>query len=331
MKQKLFTLLLALVGLTTTARAQQKQPYAVLDYDMQSLTFYCEWSINTHSSMTYELFLVDADESGTPRWCSYASHIQDVTIDASFADCHSLTSTKNMFHGLENVMYISGLEYLDTKNVTDMSGMFSDCPMLDGLDLSYFDVGKVTDMTGMFSGCSNLMSISTNLDWSHAGLASAGMFQGCTSLQGAVAYDATQVTAAMANPTTGYFSPSPNGPQGMTDEMAINPTHYDVNGDGKVSLADLTYLADVLVGRVKRPVTAFALSASTLGTVAGKTLSLEGVFTPADADCQSLSWISSNVGVVRIVGSGQLQAVAPGTCTVTATTLDGSSLSATLR
>jgi surface protein len=34
---------------------------------------------------------------------------------------------------------ITGIEYLHTENVTDMSGMFADCFFLESLDLSHFD------------------------------------------------------------------------------------------------------------------------------------------------------------------------------------------------
>ena len=48
------------------------------------------------------------------------------------------------------------LNNFDTKNVTNMSGMFSKCKSLENLNLNNFDVKNVTDMRGMFNFCSGL-------------------------------------------------------------------------------------------------------------------------------------------------------------------------------
>jgi surface protein len=42
------------------------------------------------------------------------------------------------------------LSSFDTSNVTDMSGMFANCIMLDSIDVSSFNTSKVTDMSDMF-------------------------------------------------------------------------------------------------------------------------------------------------------------------------------------
>lgn len=71
---------------------------------------------------------------------------------------------------------------IDTRNVTDMSYMFSDCIYLTTLDLSHFDTSKVTDMSGMFYWCSAL----TTLDVSHFDTSNVtsmyGMFNCCSLL-----------------------------------------------------------------------------------------------------------------------------------------------------
>ena len=66
------------------------------------------------------------------------------------------TSCKNWFAGCRNLRNIDGLEYLNTSEVTDMSGMFAECYMIDSLNLSHFDTRNVTDMSRMFAECNML-------------------------------------------------------------------------------------------------------------------------------------------------------------------------------
>ena len=58
-----------------------------------------------------------------------------------------------------SVTAISGLDKLDTSNVTDMATMFLGCSSLTSLDLSGFNTSKVTNMGNMFGGCSSLTSL----------------------------------------------------------------------------------------------------------------------------------------------------------------------------
>ena len=46
-----------------------------------------------------------------------------------------------------------------TKNVTDMSYMFSDFKFLPNINVSNFDTKNVTNMSGMFLGCSTMQNI----------------------------------------------------------------------------------------------------------------------------------------------------------------------------
>lgn len=73
-----------------------------------------------------------------------------------------------------SVKEILGLELLDTTNVTTMCGMFYECTLLDGLDVSSFNTANVTDISSMFSSCKSLSSLDvlnfdtsqvTNMSW----------------------------------------------------------------------------------------------------------------------------------------------------------------------
>ena len=88
--------------------------------------------------------------------------IKSVIFDKSFNE-YALTSLKGFFQECGNLETISGLDYLNTENVTDMSNMFNNCIILPSLDLSNFNTAKVTNMSCMFKIVKNyLRSISLN-------------------------------------------------------------------------------------------------------------------------------------------------------------------------
>lgn len=63
----------------------------------------------------------------------------------------------------------------------------------------------------------------------------------------------------------------------------------------------------------------------------GGTCQLMAVASPANASNQAVSWKSSNTKVAKVNGSGKVTAVGNGTCTITATTKDGSNKKATCK
>ena len=77
-----------------------------------------------------------------------------MVIDPSFADARP-TSTRSWFIAAPS---ITGLNYLNTSEVTDMSHMFAFFKQAS-LDLSHFITDKVTNMRCMFYGCNSLESL----------------------------------------------------------------------------------------------------------------------------------------------------------------------------
>ena len=156
-------------------------PYAVLSSDGKTLTFYHDGKrVDRRTMKTYSLDWPASDE---PYWFSDDSHydITHAVFDASFADVRP-TNTYYWFGEMENLLTITGLEYLNTSEVTNMNGMFMDCCSLTSLDVSHFDTKKVTTMRGLFAGCSEVPS----LDVSHFDTRNvtnmADMFSSCSSL-----------------------------------------------------------------------------------------------------------------------------------------------------
>ena len=74
--------------------------------------------------------------------------------------------------------------------------------------------------------------------------------------------------------------------------------------------------------------TSIALDQETATLTEGETLQLTATVLPDDATDPSVTWSTSNAAVATVDATGKVTAVAPGTATITATTNDGSELSA---
>ena len=121
---------------------------------------------------------------------------------------------------------------------------------------------------------------------------------------------------------------NPNLEQTVEGERVMNLSRYDVDGNGSVSIADVTLLVNALVGRVNYPATSLTLSKSSLSLMKYASIRLTTTILPADADLTALSWTTSNHLVATVDGGGYVTGRSAGTCTITARTLDGSNLSA---
>lgn len=103
-------------------------------------------------------------------------------------------------------------------------------------------------------------------------------------------------------------------------------SRYDVNHDGKVTAADVALVVNAVVGKINYPVEMVSLSRTTASLTIGNTLSLTATVTPADADKPALTWQSSDTSVAIVSETGQVSAIAPGKCTITASATDGSNV-----
>ena len=107
--------------------------------------------------------------------------IVHIVFDKSFST-YTPTSLYCFFEGLTELETITGLEYLNTENVTNMGRMFYDCSKLTSLDVSKFNTANVTNMSYMFYNCTAL----TSLDVTHFNTANVTnmsyMFYNCKAL-----------------------------------------------------------------------------------------------------------------------------------------------------
>ena len=227
----LLAILMCLPICGSHAFAQEAESYAVFDEATNTLTFKHDTNKPTGAFALNEGY-------NAPGWyksngyVSNANTIEKVVFDASFANARP-TSCCKWFFGCTDLTTIEGIEYLNTENVTEMSGMFCGCKaltMLDvskfdtknvqsmssmfwgchaltTLDISNFDTQNVTEMSGMFDGCSALTTIYASDKFvTTACKYDYNMFEGCTNLVGAVPYDEYKIGKEMANYTTGYFT-----------------------------------------------------------------------------------------------------------------------------
>ncbi|WP_278672279.1 BspA family leucine-rich repeat surface protein [Leyella stercorea] len=227
----LLAILMCLPICGSHAFAQEAESYAVFDKATNTLTF------KHDTNKPAGAFALNEGDNA-PGWyksngyVSNANTIEKVVFDASFANARP-TSCCKWFFGCTDLTTIEGIEYLNTENVTEMSGMFCGCKaltMLDvskfdtknvqsmssmfwgchaltTLDISNFDTQNVTEMSGMFDGCSALTTIYASDKFvTTACKYDYNMFKGCTNLVGAVPYDEYKIGKEMANYTTGYFT-----------------------------------------------------------------------------------------------------------------------------
>ena len=118
----------------------------------------------TDSSRTISENYGDISSDTSPKWvANYGS--TNKASNVIIYDKIYPTNTKNWFKSYTGTTL--DLKNLDTNNVTDMVGMFSNCSNLTSIDVSNFNTSSVTNMQSMFYSCSNLTSIDvSNFDTS---------------------------------------------------------------------------------------------------------------------------------------------------------------------
>ena len=253
------------------------RPYAVLTD--ATLTFYCDGFKDTRTGTTFYL-----NEGATaPGWYGKVGSVTTVVFDPSFAGARP-TSTFAWFYNMQSLTTINGLTYLNTSEVTDMRNMFYNCLALEHLDLSSFNTeevvymnnmflfclslqtidlssfntSKVKNMSQMFGDCEALTTIYAGNGWTTDAIEGQGnqrLFLWCINLVGGQgttydespytteggAIDAQYARIDGGTDSPGYFTAKPDFKRG------------DVNGDGQVTIADVTALVNIILGKTTAP------------------------------------------------------------------------------
>jgi surface protein len=292
---------------------KEDEAYAHVSADGTTLTFYYDELKTTRDGHVYPL----NEEYDLPQWTSNAwnNSIQTVVFDTSFAKARPTTTAK-WFVNMEQLTTITGLENLNTSEVTNMSQMFSYCKQLTALDLSTLNTEKVQTMYGMFLGCENLTSLNLSNFNTAAVFNLSRMFTLCTRLS---TLDISSFNTANVTIITNMFSlcgslmtiyvgngwstanvdksnlnnycdmflgdnmleggagtrymdyqwstegnddieyarvDAPGAPGYLTFNGAF--IQGDVNGDGSVTIADVTALVNIILGKTQAPASGVA-------------------------------------------------------------------------
>ena len=174
------------------------------------------------------------------------------SLDLSSFNTANVTNMAGMFSTCSNLTSLD-LSSFNTSKVTIMISMFYRCTSLTSLDLSHFNTANVTNTSNMFYQCSNLTTIYAGNGWStNAVTGSSQMFTYCSNLVGGMG--TTYSTSNPKDKTYARIDGGPSNPGYFTDKNASQSG--DVNGDGSVTIADVTALIDLLLGGGTPPATA---------------------------------------------------------------------------
>ena len=186
-RQILHSVLLAIVAmmlfaLPQYAQAQTKEAYVVRSG--MTLTFYYDMQKATRPGTKWG---IEEEHEGTfiPAWAGTDGTPNTTTtqavFDPSFKDFRPKT-TARWFNYFKALTQITGIENLNTEEVTDMSDMFAYCEALTQLDVSKFDTKNVTNIYGMFYGCAALTQLNVSKFDTKNVTDMGRMFSGCTAL-----------------------------------------------------------------------------------------------------------------------------------------------------
>ena len=226
----LLMLLLLPARMVAQTEASSSKYIATFDSDTETLTFekYEGESLPGDSESEW---VEDGKSVFEMFGSSYLRDIKHIVINESFKT-FTPTTLSCFFAALSELETITGLEYLNTANVTDMSLLFNNCQKLTSLDVTHFNTAKVTNMYRMFnacgltsldlsnfntakvenmelmfSGCSNLKTIYASDKFKTAAvIKSKNMFLGCSSLSGDIDWKSVKVSdKTYAKIDGGYF------------------------------------------------------------------------------------------------------------------------------
>ena len=160
----------------------------VAEYDATNykLTFKKIASINSEAIDLNRIVMVNKKQT-VINLCSLLGikkeAIKNVIFEESF-NTYTPTSLKEFFRDCTGLNEITGLKYLNTAEVTDMSFMFWNCKNLSSLDLTNFNTTKVENMSGMFSSCQKLSSLTLSESFNTANVTDmSNMFSYCNMLE----------------------------------------------------------------------------------------------------------------------------------------------------
>ena len=219
----LLMLLLLPAGMVAQTEASSSKYIATYESSTQTLTF----KKNVGETLPSNSVVVkDKMTVATINTKLGNGTIVHIVFDKSFST-YTPTSLYCFFERLTELETITGLEYLNTENVTNMGRMFYDCSSLTSLDVTHFNTANVTNMSYMFYNCKAL----TSLDVTHFNTAKVtdmySMFSSCSSL---TSLDVTHFNTAKVTDMRYMFS------------SCSSLTSLDVTNFNTANVANMSYM-----------------------------------------------------------------------------------------
>ena len=174
----LLMLLFLPAGMVAQTEASSSKYIATYESSTQTLTFkeYAGETLPENSAWVEDKMTVATINQNLRN-----GTIVHIVFDKSFST-YTPTTLYGFFMDLRKLETITGLEYLNTEKVTDMSYMFNNCSKLTSLDVSKFNTANVTNMSYMFFACSKLTSLDvTNFNTENV-KNMVRMFHNCSAL-----------------------------------------------------------------------------------------------------------------------------------------------------
>ena len=153
---------------TLNSSGELRFQYSDMFWEYQNNPAYTTYEMNTGTNL--------------PGWYAKRNNVKSAVFEESFTNARP-TSCYSWFYYMEHLQSITGLRYLQTENVTNMSRMFSHCNALKSIDVSSFRTGLVTDMHGMFDYNPNLESLGETIFYTYDVTDMGAMFANCPKLE----------------------------------------------------------------------------------------------------------------------------------------------------
>ena len=200
----------------------------IATYDPESATLTFE-KYEGESLPSNSAWVKDGMQVGNKQFVLHIAGIKHVVLDESF-ETFSPTTLNNFLANLTKLETITGLEYLNTENVTDMSSLFYGCGKLTSLDLSHFNTANVTNMSSMFKGCTGLTSLDvTNFNTANVTDMSY-MFFGCRRLKEIYVSDKFVTNSVQSSVEMFLGCSSLSGDIDWTSDKATDKTYAKTGG-----------------------------------------------------------------------------------------------------
>ena len=345
MKQKLLTLLVALIGLAGTAWADSYNLYlcgtqVTSDNASDLSVIDGVTGMASYDATSNTLTLENATLSCATTY-AIQSTIDGVTIAVVGANTVTNTKTYGIYMsgtgltitGTGSLSVLSPRAAIRFKGTLAISGgvqLTAESTSVGNYACPIYAVGS-SESSVVVSGAGTVVRL-RGRDWPMHNVSSLTLNDGLqiTAPEGAYLADDNYIRVGNTMVEDEWVEiMNPNLEQTVEGERVMNLSRYDVDGNGSVSIADVTLLVNALVGRVNYPATSLTLSKSSLSLMKYASIRLTTTILPADADLTALSWTTSNHLVATVDGTGIITGHNIGVCTITARTLDGSNLSAT--